>query len=264
MTTQHRPWRITRGVRWGAWWGVFAAVAAVCNPATAADDPPAAGEFKATLGRYRLTAPGGSATDADDLNLRWRGDNRTMWLGYYRDANFGHQWRVGWDASWSPGDQPGLPWQLLPSLQAASGGFVGGSLGVQVGAPYYAQFGIGRTNLRPYANLNFDPNDALTLALGWQGDGGRQAALTLIADDRLHTGQKHWHLGGRWPVAEFSGLRVSADLLHKTGLGDGGPVNAWGWTTGLDWPSVFVRVARDPKQNFSVYDAWRISGGLRF
>ena len=251
--------------RWQRIWPAPLALAALCMaPATGlADDARASGELKLTLGRYHLSNAAGSL-DGDDVNLRWRGDNRTFWLGVYRDANFGRQWRVGWDATWAPGEQTGLPWQVLPSLQAASGGFVGGSLGLQIGAPWYGQFGIGRTNLRPYANLNFDPNDALTLAVGWQGDGGRQAALTLIADDRLHTGQKHWHLGGRWPVLAMPGLRVTADLLHKTGLGDGGPVNAWGWTLGLDWPSWFVRLARDPKQNFSVQDAWRLSGGLRF
>lgn len=244
------------------WTTAFAGLCAAPAPCQA-DDAPASGELKLTVGRYHLSSAAGSL-DGTDANLRWRGDNRTFWLGVYRDANFGRQWRVGWDATWAPGgsaNATGLPWQVMPSLQLASGGFVGGSLAVQIGAPWYGQFGIGRTNLRPYANLNFDPNDALTFALGWQGDGGRQAALTLIADDRLHTGQKHWHLGGRWPVA---GLRVAADVLHKTGLGDGGPVNAWGWTLGLDWPAWFVRVARDPKQNFSVQDAWRLSAGLRF
>ena len=68
----------------------------------------------------------------------------------------------------------GLPVQLQPSLRVASGGFVGGSVAPQLGTPFYAQVGIGRTNMRPYANLNFDPNDAIGVALGWQGEGGRQ------------------------------------------------------------------------------------------
>ncbi len=237
-------------------------VAGLCcaSAAQAGDDAASAGELKLSLGHYRLSGAAGSLA-GDDANLRWRGDNRSLWLGVYRDASFGRQWRLGWDAAWAPDAQAAVPWQLLPSLQYASGGFVGGSLGLQVGAPWYGQFGIGRTNLRPYANLNFDPNDALTLALGWQGEGGRQAALTLIADDRLHTGQKHWHLGGRWPVG---GMRATVDLLRKRGQGDTGAIDAWGWTLGLDWPSWFVRLARDPKQNFSSLDAWRLSSGLRF
>ena len=232
----------------------------------------AGGDYKLTLGRYHLDSAGsaGPSTDGTDLNLRWRRDARSLWLGLYQQPGFGRQWRVGWDDQWplAPGAAlalslpDSLPLQLLPSLQAASGGFVGGSLGVQAGAPFYAQVGIGRTNLKPYANLNFDPNDALTLALGWQGEGSRQIALSVIADDRLGTGQQHHHLTLRWPLP--TGCRLSADLLHKQGQGDAGPVNAWGWSLGLDGAAWFARLARDPKQNFSSQDAWRVSGGRRF
>jgi hypothetical protein len=83
----------------------------------------------------------------------------------------------------------------------------------------------------------------------------------VIADDRLHTGQKDWHLYGRWPVRD---MRLTLDLMHKTGQGDGGPVDVWGWSATWDWPRWFVRLARDPKQNFSTQDAWRVSTGLRF
>ena len=244
------------------------AVTALATFSAAAAEP---GEFKLTLGRYRLAGDGGSATLGTDLNLRWRQDGRTLWLGAYQDGDVPRQWRVGADDQWSLTDDTArLPVQLLPSLQAASGGFVGGSLGLQIGAPYFAQIGIGRTNLRPYANLNFDPNDALTLALGWQGEGGRQGSVSVIADDRLGTGQQHHHLTLRWPLslttvlAGAGPLRLSADLLHKQGLGDGGPVNAWGWSLGLDGAVWFARLARDPKQNFSAQDAWRLSGGRRF
>lgn len=229
-----------------------------------ADPAPSLGELKLTLGRYRLSGPDGVGW-GDDINLRWRRDGRSLWLGVYRDGDVGRQLRLGWDDQWAlpalPA-LPSLPLQLLPSLQAASGGFLGGSLAVQAGEPFYAQLGLGRTNLKPYANLNFDPNDAITLALGWQGEGGRQASLSVIADDRLGTGQQHHHLTLRWPVP--AGLRLSADLLHKQGMGDSGAVNAWGWTLGLDGRQWFARVARDPKQNFSSLDAWRLSGGWRF
>ena len=241
-----------------------------------ADVGAGAGDYKLTLGRYHLASPGNASnagtaspsTNGTDLNLRWRRDARSLWLGLYQQPGFGRQWRVGWDDQWplalgnATALRRWLPLQLLPSLQAASGGFVGGSLGVQAGAPFYGQIGIGRTNLKPYANLNFDPNDALTLALGWQGEGSRQVALSVIADDRLGTGQQHHHLTLRWPLPP--GLRLSADLLHKQGQGDGGAVNAWGWTLGLDGAAWFARLARDPKQNFSAQDAWRLSGGRRF
>jgi hypothetical protein len=217
-----------------------------------------AGEFKLTLGQYQLGA-GGQGTD---LNLRWRRDGRTLWLGNYRDGDFGAQWRAGWDEPLTLSADPLWPVQLLPSMQVASGGFLGGSLAIQAGAPFYAQFGIGRTNLKPYANLNFDPNDALTLALGWQGEGGRQLSVSVIADDRLGTGQQHHHLTLRWPLP--NSLRLTADLLHKQGQGDAGAVNTWGWSLGLDGSEWFGRLARDLKQNFSNRDAWRLSLGRRF
>ena len=240
-----------------------AGAAAVNAPDAQADEP----AFKLTLGRYQLRTPGGGiSTDGSDINLRWRRDERTLWLGVYRDGEFGRQWRAGWDDHWALAALPGLPdpaaLQLLPSLQLASGGFVGGSLALQAGGPVFVQAGIGRTNLRPYANLNFDPNDALSLALGWQGDGERQLMLSVIADDRLHTGQQHHHLSLRWPLQ--AGWRLSADLLHKQGLGDSGPVRAWGQSLGLDGPRWFARLAHDPHQNFSAQNAWRLSGGLRF
>ena len=232
-----------------------------------ADPAPEPGEFKLTLGRYHLgggrsVGGGVDANNGTDLNLRYRQGGRTVWLGAYQDANTTRQWRAGWDDQWDLPASATLPAQVLPSLQVASGGFVGGSLALQVGAPFYAQVGLGRTNLRPYANLNFDPNDALMATLGWQGEGGRQAALAVIADDRLGTGQQHHHLTLRWPLQP--GLRLTADLLHKQGRGDSGPVNTWGWTLGLDGAQWFGRLAHDPKQNFSTLDAWRLSAGRRF
>jgi len=227
----------------------------------AADGGPA---FKLSLGHYRLRG-GDNPVAGTDVNLRWRGGDHTAWLGLYQQGGFGRQLRAGWDDHWTldgawAAALGGV--QLLPSLQLASGGFVGGSLALQAGGPVFVQAGIGRTNLRPYANLNFDPNDALSLALGWQGEGDRQLTLSAIADDRLGTHQQHHHLTLRWPLPES--WRLSADLLHKQGLGDTGAVRAWGWGLGLDGARWFGRVARDPKQNFSAQDAWRLSGGLRF
>lgn len=232
--------------------------ALAARPAPDADP----GELKLTLGRYRM-GRGAEAVDGTDLNLRWRRDGRTLWLGLYRDGDVGRQARAGWDDQWSLASPvAGMPLQLLPSLQLASGGFVGGSLALQAGGPLYAQLGWGRTNLRPYANLNFDPNDALSAAVGWQADDGRQLQLLVVADDRLHTHQQHHHLLLRWPLPEA--MRLTLDLLHKQGEGDAGPVRAWGWTLGVDAGAWFARLARDPKQNFGALDAWRLSAGRRF
>lgn len=226
-------------------------VLAVLTAGARADEPP---EYKLTLGQYRYP----SGNSGQDVNLRRLDGDTHSWLGFYRDRDFGRQARAGVDTAIdiSPG------WSLQPSLQAASRGFLGGSVNLQWGETWYGLVGWGRTNLRPYYNLNWDPNDAITLGGGWHGDGGRSLALTVIADDRLHTHQRHVHLTGRWPLDE--GVRLTVDLLRKTGQGDDGDVRAWGWSATLDWPRGFLRWAHDPKQNFSALDADRLSLGLRF
>lgn len=210
--------------------------------------------FKLTIGEYRYSQGG----DGHDLNLRWRHEETNVWVGAYRDPIIGTQTRAGVDTNLALGGNV----SLQTSLQAASGGFVGGSLNFQAGDPWFALVGWGRTNLKPYFNLNFDPNDAITAAIGWHGDNGRMASLMIVADDRLHTGQKDWHLYARWPLS--GDLRVTFDLLRKVGEGDSGYVRGWGWTATLDFPTWFLRLARDPKQNFSTQDATRVAFGFRF
>ena len=230
---------------------LLASAAWACAAAVVAAEPL---PHKLTLGDYRYS----DGSSGRDVNMRWRYGDTSSWIAAYRDPVFGQQARAGADTSLALGGSA----SLQPSLQIASRGFIGGSINLQVGDPWYALIGWGRTNLKPYFNLNFDPNDAITAGVGWRGEHGRAAALTVIADDRLHTGQKDWHLAGHWPVAPD--LRLTLDLLRKTGEGDGGPVRGWGLTTTLDFPSWFVRLARDPKQNFSTLDATRLSVGLRF
>jgi hypothetical protein len=227
----------------------------MCTCALArADDAP---EYKLTVGHYHYS----DSTSGQDVNLRRRDGDTNVWLGYYRDSVFGRQARTGFDTSIALADDL----SLQPSLQAASRGFLGGSANLQWGTTWFVLAGWGRTNLKPYYNLNWDPNDAITVGAGWHGEGGRTLSVTLIADDRLGTGQRHLHLFGRWPLADD--LRLTLDLLHKTGQGgddNGGEVRAWGWSATLDWPAWFVRLAHDPKQNFSAQDANRVSVGLRF
>jgi hypothetical protein len=216
------------------------------------------GEYKLTLGRYMLHGEGGA--DGTDVNLRWRRADTSVWVGAYQDRDFGRQLRAGVDTRWQP--LRGVAASVLPSLQVASGGFVGGSLAVEVGSPWFVQLGIGRTNLRPYVNLNFDPNDAATLAFGWRNDQVGSVALTVVRDNRFGTGQQHVHLNGQWPLS--NGQRLTVDLLRKSGMGDSGEVHATGLSVTWDWPRWFARMAVDPKQNFSRNDATRISAGWRF
>ena len=233
--------------------GLLLMLAAVLTCASHADEAEPS-SYKLTLGSYRY-ADGSTGVDR---NLRWQSGDTHAWIGDYRDAAFGAQSRVGFDTSVALG----AALLLQPSLQAATRGFVGASANLLLGDPWYAIAGWGRTNLRPYFNLNFDPNDALTLGAGWRGPAEQSVQLYCIADDRLHSGQKDWHLLVRQPLSGPE--RLTLDLLRKTGDGDGGPVRAWGLAATLDHSSWFVRLARDPKQNFSALDATRLSVGLRF
>lgn len=235
-------------------------LALLALPLAQADDgdavkPP----FKLTAGQYFYLDPAGNY-DGRDLNLRYRREDTSAWIGYYRDRQFGEQARIGFDSAWQP--WVAVPLAILPSLQAATRGFVGGSLALQAGNTWFAQAGIGRTNLQPYANLDFDPNDALSFAVGHHADDGSSYTLSTTADDRLHTGQRHSHLVGQWPLPGHQ--RLTVDILRKTGDGDSGHVAAWGATLSYDFPRWFLRAAYDPKQNFSNTDATRISLGARF
>ncbi len=218
------------------------------HSAASTSEPP----WKLTLGEYRYAGYAG-----EDVNLRWRRDDNDAWVGIYTDRTFGTQGRTGFDTSIDLTRSV----QLQPSLQLATRGFAGGSLNIQAGDAWFALAGIGRTNLRPYFNLNFDPNDAITLGAGHRAGDGSTYTLFVVADDRLHTHQRDWHLNARFPMA---GIRATLDILRKSGLSDTGPVTAWGFSATCDWPRWFLRAARDPYQNFSAQSAWRFSAGARF
>jgi hypothetical protein len=140
--------------------------------------------WKLTLGEYFYSNYAGS-----DANLRWRASDTSAWVGAYADSAFGSQLRTGADTSL----QVAKYLQLQPSIQLATRGFVGGSLNVQVGAAWYGLVGIGRTDARPYFNLNFDPNDAMTYGVGHTEESGLAFNVLVIEDNRFHTGQRDWH-----------------------------------------------------------------------
>jgi hypothetical protein len=83
-----------------------------------------------------------------------RGAIGRSWRAPRQDTS---QWRAGWDHGF--GQRP----RVSPSLQTASGGFWGGSVNLEAGDQWVAGAGLGRTNLRPCYNLNFDPNDSWRL-----------------------------------------------------------------------------------------------------
>jgi hypothetical protein len=208
--------------------------------------------WKLTLGRYVYAGYSGS-----DFNLRWRRDDTSAWVGIYTDRVFGTQARAGADTSVDVGKYL----QVQPSVQLASQGFVGGSLTLQMGGAWYGIAGLGRTNTRPYFNLNFDPNDALTLGAGHAAESGAAYSVFVVADNRFHTQQRDWHANVRIP---FGSSHATLDLLRKSGLSDSGYITGWGFSANWDWPAWFARVAYDPHQNFSAQNAWRFATGVRF
>lgn len=251
----HRPTAIAP-IRLAA---AFMAIA-LATPARADDTTRLPADVAASEHLHKLTAGWYDFSDGSrgqDVNLRYGAAVGNVWIGYFRlpDQEFS-QWRGGWD------DTLGDAVRVMPSIQLASGGFAGGSLQVETGAPWFVGAGLGRTNLRPYWNLNFDPNDSYTLSVGRRDDDGRTFALQLVRDNRQNPDQRHLHFLYRQPLPD--GQRLTADLLRKDGLVDGAPIVRWGLSLTYDWPRFFVRLAYDPRTNFTPVDLTRIAIGTRF
>lgn len=197
--------------------------------------------------------------NAVDLNLRGNNGPHTTWIGQYqRGAEF-QQTRIGYEYA------ANFDWgQMVPSLQAASGGFAGGSLNVQIGKPVFLIAGLGRTNLRNYYNLNFDPNDAVTLGLGARLDQGHQLSVFTVKDNRLATDQVITHGVWRWQASDTD--RWTTDLAYKDGRSSPGEARVTGRSASVtyDHGHTFVRLAYDEKVNFSAHNQTRLSAGLRF
>jgi hypothetical protein len=219
-----------------------------------AETEPAPHPFKLSLAWYRY----GPGSSGQDLNLRYEAATTRAWLAHYHDRDFGHQSRTGFEHSFKPADAL----SVLVSGQVATRGFVGGSVTAVLGDPWFVVIGWGRTNLRPYFNLNFDPNDAITAGFGWKGPHDTMIAATVVADDRLGTGQRIAHAFARSQLSDD--LRVTVDLNHKRGEGDMGYVSGWGVSSTIDYRRAFLRLAWDQKQNFTLVDATRITLGVRF
>jgi hypothetical protein len=209
--------------------------------------------FKLTLGGYRFS----DQADGVDINLRHSSELGNAWVGFFRlpDQQV-KQWRTGWDRSF------GSTVRISPSVQLASQGFVGGSVQFEIGAPWFAGTGLGRTNLRPYYNLNFDPNDSYVLSAGRRDENGRTLMVQMVRDNRRNPDQRHFHLLYRQPLS--GGERLTIDTLYKVGTVEDQSIGRWGLTVTYDWPRVFARLAWDPKTNFTPVDAWRFSVGTRF
>ena len=244
--------------RWRAACLVGAASALTVAAAAQDGDAPER-PFKLTIGDYALSGGAQPSDRGHDVNLRHSSDLGNAWVGWYGENRSGFsQWRTGWDRSFSAG-----AWRIQPSVQLASGGFRGGSLYAETGESWFAGAGLGRTNLRPYANLNFDPNDAITVSAGRRWGHGDAVTVLLVADNREHPDQRHLHLN--WRTDRPGHERLTLDLLAKRGtLDDGQRIARLGVSATYDWPRWFVRLAWDPKVNFTPRDMLRLAAGARF
>ena len=213
--------------------------------------------YKFTPSFYRTT----NVTPAYDLNLRGNYGAQTAWIGFYQRSNEFQQLRLGYENTLE------LPFvKITPSLQYATRGFLGGSLTGEFGDRYFGLAGFGRTNLKDYFNLNFDPNDMILIGLGTRALPNTTLSLFQIRDDRLGTGQRVSHLVARFKPDEKN--RWTVDVFYKDGRADADPaserVHGTGVTLTWDHGQYFARVASDPYVNFSNNHMVRVAAGLRF
>ena len=197
---------------------------------------------------------------ASDQNLRGNLGEHTAWIAHYQRGGEFAQTRAGYEYTVK------LPFgQLIPSLQAATHGFVGGALTAQLGSDTtWAIVGFGRTNLKPYYNLSFDPNDSVVFGAGVRLRGSGVLSLFTVADDRLGTGQKVTHLV--WRDRFTKDQRITIDLVHKTGSPEAGLPGApgKGLTITYDHGNLFARIGREQRVNFTSGDQTRFAAGFRF
>ena len=217
--------------------------------------------WKATLGTYRDSI---THTVATDVNLRGNTKDTKFWLGRYQDQDNFVQSRAGVEQSTALTSFG----QLISSLQVASGGFVGGSItwdGKQDNVDGFSPLlGWGRTNLKTYYNLNFDPNDSVLWGGTYSQSQVGQFSLYQIYDDRLKTGQRVTHLVWRGTLPNAMGLTL--DAFERSGASDAGEplIKGHGLSVTADVRNYFVRMAYDQKANFTQANITRLAVGFRF
>jgi hypothetical protein len=199
-------------------------------------------------------------THAQDINLRADFGDQRAWIGEYRDSSGYNQARAGFD--WVK--QIGFV-NLDFSGQYATGGFWGGSVTAQIGSDSnYAILGWGRTVLHPYYNLNFDPNDAVTVGFGSKGLlPNLELQLYHLWDDRTASKQRVTHIVAHYDVNKNE--HFSIDASYKHGLADPQTyVKGYALALTYAWPRVFARVTYDQHANFALPNQTRLSVGLLF
>jgi len=252
-----KPVRVVCSGRWLSLVGLLVmavttgAFAASGDSQAPAPSPPA---NKLTLAYYDFS----SGTTGADVNLRHTFQSSTAWLGAYHESDDFDQVRAGYEYDYH------RDWLVLvPSAQAATHGFLGATIYGEVGHHVFAIGGAGRTNLHPYWNLGFDPNDYIQFGAGYRDEAGNTSSVYVIRDDRLGTGQTNTHVFFRRYLPAH--WRLSLDVVKEHGTGDAGAlVDAWSVTVDVDWRRWFARVADDPHVNYTADQQVRIAAGLRF
>jgi hypothetical protein len=235
---------------------VFLFAALMPRTGGAAEDPerPAPPQNKLTIAYYSFS----SSKDGFDINLRHTFKSTTGWIGGYRQTDGFDQARAGYQLDYH------RDWlTVVPAVQAATRGFLGFAVYSEAGAPFFAIGGFGRTNLQPYWNLGFDPNDYVQFGGGYRDAAGNTAIVYAIHDNRLDTGQTNTHFYARRYLP--SSWRLTLDVVREHGDGDQGlVVRAWAASVDVEWRRWFVRVAEDPHVNYTPDRQLRIAGGVKF
>lgn len=211
--------------------------------------------FKLTPAYYVTT----NQRSAYDLNLRANYGPHAMWLGHYRQGAEFEQSRTGYEYTAE------VPFgKIVPSLTAATHGYAGLAVNTEIGDQIYGLLGFGRTNLKDYYNLTFDPNDSIVFGFGTRLLPRSNVLLFRVQDDRLNTGQKVTHFVWRFVPADRQ--RVTVDVFARKGRPSAGEEILAGGGVSLtyDYADVFVRFARDNKVNFTPDNMARITLGFRF
>ena len=243
-------------------WRVPAILLIVClrAPIGAAADDPEKGQpstppsNKLTVAYYDFS----SGKGGEDINLRHTFKSSTGWIGAYHQSDGFDQARIGYEY-----DYHGDWLTVVPSVLAATHGFLGVSLYSEAGRRFFGIGGMGRTNLQPYWNLGFDPNDYVQFGAGYRDHAGNTVSVYAIRDIRLGTGQTNTHLFFRRHLHDD--WRLTVDGVSERGDGDDGlVVRAWAVSVDVDWRRWFVRVAEDPHVNYTPDRQLRVATGMRF
>jgi hypothetical protein len=236
-----------------------AAPAAAVPEKPGAEDPsaepaPAPPASKLTVAYYDFS----SNKTGLDINLRHAFGSNTGWIGVYHQTDGLDQARAGYEYDYHRHFVT-----FVPSIQGATHGFVGATVYGEIGSHFYGIAGAGRTDLKPYWNLGFDPNDYVQFGTGYRDDAGNSRSVYAIRDNRLGTGQTNTHFVLRQYLRHD--WRLTLDVVNEHGHGDEGlAVSAWAESVDADWRRWFVRLAADPRVNYTADRQFRVAFGTRF